>query len=279
VPIVKIHSGRDRLNAKLEIRKKSDAFLVCHGFSGSMYEPEESSVMEDLTHSGYTSMIVSHKTGRRPDLIFQEQVRQIIDAVTYLLEQIAVKRVHVFGISMGASNALSAGAADERIASVASSSGIKDCNLWLRERLGKDFEAFTSRASKYEVLRLKKNEDYIGPLFEVPKLLRIPTENDAQKVVRGRITHVSVRTVRSLLTYRPILGVPGIKNKPVFFFHGTGDELVSHRHTLEMYIAARTRKYKLLIPGGSHGMILLDSVRNKILSMYLRELHKNNLLD
>src|SRR5580704_11314733 len=116
---VKLYSGRDTLEANLETRRKSDAFLVCHGFGGSMYEPEESSVMSDLVEMGYTSMIVSHKTGRRPDLIFPEQIRQLVDAVTYLKDKVNVGRIHLFGISMGASNAISVASVDDRIASVA----------------------------------------------------------------------------------------------------------------------------------------------------------------
>lgn len=43
-----LHSGRDNLEARREVSSKKDAFLVCHGLGGSMYEPEESSVMGDL---------------------------------------------------------------------------------------------------------------------------------------------------------------------------------------------------------------------------------------
>lgn len=88
---------------------------------------------------------------------------------------------------------------------------------------------------------------------------------------------MSARTVRSLLTYRPILSVPGIIEKLAFFFHGTGDQLVSHEHTNIMYSAARTKK-RLLIEGGDHGMILDEAVRKKILSYYLGQLEKNKLL-
>ena len=276
--IIKLHSGRDVLRARLDIGKRSDGFLVCHGFSGSMHEPEESAVMKDLAGMGYTVMIVSHATGRRPDLIFPEQVRQLVDAVTYLTEVVHVRRVHLFGISMGASNAVSAGAIDTRIASVAASSGIADCKVWLQQRLGRDFDAFVSRVSRFEALQLRR-ERHAGPLFEVSELLRIPSNADAPTgKVRGRIARVSAQTVRSLLTYRPILAVPGIRDKPVFFFHGTGDQLVSYEHTLQMYRVAEKPKYKLLIRGGDYGMILIDSVRKKILSTYLRWLRAANIL-
>jgi fermentation-respiration switch protein FrsA (DUF1100 family) len=278
LPIIKLHSGRDKLNAKLEVRKKSDAFLVCHGFGGSMHEPEENAVMHDLVQSGYTAMLVSHETGKKPNLIFQEQLRQLIDAITYLFEQVSVGRVHIFGISMGASNAVSVGAVDDRVSSIVASSGIMDCKLWLQQRLGNDFETLVSKSSRYEALQLKKREEYIGPLFDTRELLRISADEDTKKV-KGRVIQVSVRTIRSLLTYRPILGIAGIRNKPIFFFHGTSDELVPYQHTLEMYKSARTRKYKLLIPEGDHGMILQDAVRNKILTMYLHKLRKLNLLD
>lgn len=243
-----------------------------------MHEPEESSVMKDLAGMGYTVMIVSHATGRRSDLIFHEQVWQLIDAVTYLKERVGVKRVHLFGISMGASNAISAGGIDERISSIAASSGIMDCKVWLQQRLGKDFETFVSRISSYESLQLKR-EDYVGPLFEVSELLRITSKGSQQDKVRGRITRVSARTVRSLLTYRPVLGVAGIEGKPIFLFHGKRDQLVPYEHTLEMYKRANAPKFKLLIPGGDHDMILLDSVRKRILSLYVRELRSLKLLD
>jgi pimeloyl-ACP methyl ester carboxylesterase len=275
---VKLYSGRDALEATLEIRRKSDAFLVCHGFGGSMYEPEESSVMNDLVEMGYTSMIVSHKTGRRPDLIFPEQIRQLVDAVTYLTKKVKVGRVHLFGISMGASNAISVASVDDRIASVAASSGIMDCGLWLRERWGADFDKFISLISKIEISELNR-PDSSPQLFEVSDLLKIPSESRVQHKIKGRTTKVSVRTIRSLLTYKPILSVPGIRNKPAFFFHGTDDRLVPHKNTIQMFNAAKTQKYKMLVPGGDHGMILLDPIRKKILSMYLDDLKAANLLE
>lgn len=243
-----------------------------------MYEPEENSVMNDFVNMGYTSMLVSHRTGNRFDLIFQEQVRQLVDAVTFLLGEIGVSRVHLFGISMGASNAVSAAATDRRVASVAASSGISDCHAWLKQKLQDDFDRTVEEASKIELSRLKGTAG-TGRLFEVTELLRVPTGKGDQPKVRGRTTRVSSRTIRSLLTYRPILSVKGIEGRPAFFFHGTKDSLVPHENSLAMYAAAKTPKYKLLIEGGDHGMILDGSVRERILTMYLRELRKNGLLD
>jgi fermentation-respiration switch protein FrsA (DUF1100 family) len=234
--------------------------------------------MNDLVEMGYTAMIVSHKTGAKPDLIFQEQIRQLVDAVTYLLKEVGVQRVHLFGISMGASNAISAAAVDDRISSVAASSGISDCRLWLKQRLEKDFDRVVEEATEIEVSGIKSGS-VPGKLFVTTDLLRIVTVGGKPPKVKGRITEVSARTVRSLLTYRPILGVPGIANKPAFFFHGTKDQLVSHEHTLAMYAATRTKKFKLLVEGGDHGMILDASIRRRILGVYFRELKKSRLLE
>lgn len=274
---ITLHSGRDDLRARLELGGKRDGFLVCHGFGGSLYEPEETSVMDDLSRMGHTALLVSHRTGRPVDLIFQEQTRQLIDAVTYLREEVAVDRVHLFGISMGASNAVSTAAVDKRIASVAASSGISDCYLWLQQRLGNDFDNVVKIAAEIEVSQLKGKTSQ-GKLFEATYLLGISTTGNEPKV-KGRTTRVSARTVRSLLTYKPILAASGISDKPAFFFHGTGDQLVSHEHTNAMFAATRTKKkYRLLIEGGDHGMILDDSVRKRILSNYLGGLEKNHLL-
>ncbi len=232
--------------------------------------------MNDLVDMGFTSMLVSHRTGSQPNLIFQEQVRQLVDVVTYLLDVVRSERVHLFGISMGASNAVSAAGIDDRIASVAASSGISDCRLWLKQRLQTDFDPVVEKATKIESSQLKGRASS-GKLFEVTDLLRI-SSNQSEKKVKGRTTRVSARTVRSLLTYRPILSVPGIGERPAFFFHGTKDQLVSHEHSLEMYEAAGPRRYKLLIDGGDHGMILDSSVRKRILGTYLGELEKNGLL-
>ena len=243
-----------------------------------MYEPEENSVMADLVALGYTAMLVSHRTGNQNDLIFQEQVRQLVDAVTYLKEEVGSERVHLFGISMGASNVVSTAAIDGRVSSVAASSGISDCRLWLEQIHGKDFDRLVEDVTKIEALQIK-GKGVSQKLFEVTDLLRIPVADSNLPEVKGRTTKVSARTIRSLLTYRPILSVPGVAGKPAFFFHGTGDQLVNYEHTLAMYAAAKTKKYKLLIKGGDHGMILEDSVREKILSLYLHELKKNSLLD
>jgi pimeloyl-ACP methyl ester carboxylesterase len=148
--------------------------------------------------------------------------------------------------------------------------------MWLRERHGANFEPLIEEATKIEASQLKGKS--AGKLFESTDLLQIAGGEDQPKV-RGRTTRVSARTVRSLLTYRPILSVPGIEDKPVFFFHGTGDELVSYEHTNAMFAAARTKKSKLLIEGGSHGMILDEPVRKKILSTYLGGLERGHLLE
>ena len=275
---ITMRSGRDELKGKFAPGSKEDAFLVCHGFGGSMYEPEENSVMTDLASLGYTVLLVSHRTGNPNDLIFQEQVRQLVDAVTYLKDVVGAKRVHLFGISMGGANVVSTVAIDDRISSVASSSGISDCRLWLKERQGENFDRLVETATRIETLQIMGRRSS-GRLFEVTDLLRIPVSDASEPKVKGRTTKVSARTIRSLLTYRPILSVRGIADKPVFFFHGTGDQLVSHEHSVAMYTSAKTKKYKLLINGGDHGMILEDLVREKILSLYLRELKKNSLLD
>src|SRR5579872_3125033 len=273
---LKLISGRDILEAKFERGKSKngkveDAFLVCHGFGGSMFEPEESSVMSDLVRMGHPTLLVSHRTGKTADLIFHQQVRQLIDAITYLKGSLGARRVHIFGISMGAANAVNVAALDARVSSVVASSGISDCRLWLQQRLGTDFDQCVEEATKRELAELKggsrklakKTDSDSKKLFEVTDLLRIPETGGIESKVKGRITKVSGRTVRSLLTYRPILAAPGIpKDTPAFFFHGTGDELVSHKHTLALYEAAGSqKKHKLLIEGGSHGMILDPTVR------------------
>ncbi len=276
---VELHSGQEILKAQLQIGKKDDGFLICHGFGGSIYEPEESSVAADLAARNYTTMIVSHKTGGRFDLIFQDQVRQLIDAVTYMLKEIHMKRVHLFGISMGASNALVASAMDGRIASAASSSGIMDCEIWLKGLLKRDFERFVSDLAAYEV-SLLKGERKSSPLFKVADLLEGGRDATKSRTkIRGRTTKVSVRTIRSMLTYKPIISARGISGKPVYFFHGTNDQLVPHSHTLEMYKAVRARKRKILIRGGGHEMILDESIRRRITTSYLRWLREDNLLE
>jgi alpha-beta hydrolase superfamily lysophospholipase len=270
---IKLNSGRDHLSGRLDIGKKADAFLLCHGFGASMYEPEETSVMDDLTRMGYTGLLLSHRTGRPADLIFQEQIGQLVNAVTYLLEEVHVKRVHLFGISMGAANAVSTAAIDDRIASVAASSGISDCRLWMQQRHGNDFDSLVRKAARIELSQLKGGGG--GKLFEVNEVLRI----EKGPKVKGHITRVSARTIRSLLTYKPILAAPGISGMPAFFFHGTGDRLVSHEHTLALNNATRTEKYMLLIEGGDHEMILEKPVRDRILSFYLSHLKKGELLE
>ena len=88
------------------------------------------------------------------------------------------------------------------------------------------------------------------------------------------------RSALSEVESKQILAAAGIpKDVPAFFFHGTGDELVSHEHTLALYEAAGSqKKHKLLIDKGSHGMILDPALRQKSLTMYFEELKRNDLL-
>ena len=139
---IRFYDGTNSINGILSEGSEKDAFIVCHGLAGSASDGEETLVSGDLEEMGYTTLRVSHITGRKNELLFGSQVRQLVEAVSFLSLDFPAARVHLLGISLGASNAIIAGAVDSRVSSVAAIAGIADGETWMRERHGEVYGEF-----------------------------------------------------------------------------------------------------------------------------------------
>lgn len=266
-----LHSGNEKLETTLELQSRKDAFIVCHGFSSTKDDSEEVAVFNEFVSLGFTALRLSHVTGRKEDLIFQQQALQLVDAISFLRSKYNISRVHLCGISMGASNAVVAGAMDRRVSSVCSISGISDGEIWMRERHGSEFEKFKQRLSRAET-----NDILTGGLstFSVLYVLN-PGKKFRKSILKSgrempeRINYVSARTLRSLLVYRPNDFVPTLKDRPCLFVHGRRDSLVSWRHTSRMSGNAESSGNTIYFNSGDHDLVVSIKRRKEIISRYL----------
>jgi pimeloyl-ACP methyl ester carboxylesterase len=266
-----LYSGNEKLMATVELQSRKDAFIVCHGFSSNKDDSEEVAVFNEFVSLGFTALRLSHVTGRKEDLIFQEQALQLVDAVSLLKSKYNIARVHLCGISMGASNAVVAGAMDRRVSSVCSISGISDGEIWMRERHGSDFKRFMQRLSRAETQDILNGG--LSP-FSVLYVLN-PGKKFRKSILKSErempegINFVSARTLRSLLVYRPVDFVPALKDRVCLFIHGKRDGLVSWKHTSRMSGSTESSGNTIYFDSGDHDLVMSTRRRKEIISRYL----------
>ncbi len=266
-----LHDGTNRLRAMLSTVSRREVFIVCHGLAGRGDDPEESATSEELERMGYSTFRLSHRTGRRNELLFEDQVRQLIESVSFLKSRFNFSVFHLLGISMGASNAVVAGSLDSRVSSVCAVSGVSDGEIWLRERHGPRYDRFTAMLSSREGTELWTGRSRSIPLVDLlapDERHRVIIENTS-KQDRTRPDGLSARSARSLMMHSALRHVAPLAGRPLFIAHGTSDSLVSPENSRRLYAAASEPKKLMLCDGMDHDMMLHETVRRRVLSAYI----------
>ncbi len=266
-----LHDGHNRLTAILKTVSKKDVFIVCHGLAGRADDPEELITSKELERMGYSTFRLSHRTGTRNELLFEEQVRQIVESVTLLKCHYRFRRVHLIGISMGASNAIIAGSMDARVASVCAVSGISDGETWMRERHGSHYSRFTAMLcsrenTEYRTGRLRSLSiiDVLAPNSKYRQRIKAAAVQD-----RTRPDSLSARSVRSMTMHNPLKHIGSLAGRPLFIAHGLSDSLVSAENSRRLYASASEPKKLMLYDGMDHDLMLHESARSSVLSEYI----------
>ncbi|MBX8636080.1 MAG: alpha/beta hydrolase [Thermoplasmata archaeon] len=266
-----LHDGRNSLTAILKTVSKKDVFIVCHGLAGRADDPIASITSKELERMGHSTFRLSHRTGTRNELLFEEQVRQIVESVTLLKCHYLFRRIHLLGLSMGASNAIIAGSMDARVVSVCAVSGISDGETWMRERHGSQYSRFTAMLcgrenTEYRTGRLRSLSiiDVLAPDSRHRRIIKAASMKD-----RTRPDSLSARSVRSLLMHNPLNHIGSLAGRPLFIAHGLSDSLVSVENSRRLYASASEPKKLMLYDGMDHDMMLHESARRSVLSEYI----------
>ncbi len=266
-----MHDGRNRLSAILDTVSRREVFIVCHGLAGRADDQEEKITSEELERMGYSTFRVSHRTGKRNELLFEEQVRQINESVSVLRNRYDFRVVHLLGISMGASNAVIAGSMDSRVASICAVSGISDGETWMRERHGRRYNRFMAMLNGMEEEEYRTGTPHdisVNDLLEPNRKFRQLIE-DAARHDCTRPSALSARSVRSLMLHSAVKHVGSIAGRPLVIAHGESDSLVSAENSRRLHAAASEPKKLMLYGGIDHDLMIHEAARKSVLSAHI----------
>lgn len=247
--------------ADLAPDEQRPAVVLCVGYTyvKEMVMPELAKV---LNRAGYSALLFDYRgfgesEGPRWRLMPHEQVNDIRAAVTFVADQPHVdpERLAVVGISLGGSNAITAGAIDQRIRAVAAIEPMGRGERWLRSlRPHWQWLDFQSRltADRSQRVRTGQSERVDPSDIVVPD----PASRDFLDTVAQEFPQMKcdlpLETAEALLEYEPEAVVGQLAPRPVLFIHGDNDRLVPLEESRSLFAQAGEPRRLEVLPGVSH---------------------------
>ena len=190
----------------------------------------------------------------------QEQVRDVINAVTFLAEQPEVdpSTIGVMGWGLGGGVVVAAAARDERIAAVATVNGPGDVGrvtrdgipyaVWLdlQERLVEDRlrRVLTGESQRipYEQITHPGGFDRHAEQFD----------KDLEELGQAPTAEFTLESAEAYYAFRPESEVASIAPRPVLIVHGTLNHYIPIDEARRIYALAGEPKTLIEIPGAAH---------------------------
>ena len=241
--------------------EKRAAVVLCAGYTylKGMVMPD---IAKALNAAGYVALIFDYRgfgesEGPRWRLIPQEQVTDVRAAVTFVSDQAHVDadRIGVLGLSLGGSNAITAGALDQRVGAVVAIEPMGDGERWLRSlRRHWEWDDFRDQLAKDRSQRaLTGQSQRIDPLEIV---LPDPGSRAFLEAVYQEFPQMKcdlpLETAEALVEYRPETLVSQIAPRPLLLIHGSGDRLVPAEESRSLFAKAEGPKQLEVMPGLGH---------------------------
>ena len=211
------------------------AVVLCPGYTylKSLLMPD---LARALNEAGYIALAFDYRgfgdsQGPRGRLMPQEQVDDVRAALTFAADQPQVNpaRLAVLGVSLGGSNALVAGALDERVGAVVAIEAIGDGGRWLRGlRRHWEWLEFQQQLDRDRSQRVRTGgSTHVDPLdIVVPD----PQSRDFLEAVYRQYPQmhcqVPLETGEALSQFRPEDHLERLSGRPVLFIHGADDRQV-----------------------------------------------------
>jgi pimeloyl-ACP methyl ester carboxylesterase len=216
--------------------------------------------------AGFTCMAFDYRgfgtsDGERGRIFPEEEIRDVINAVTFLSEQPEVDpaAIGTMGWGLGGGIVISAAARDERIAAVASVNGPGDVGrvtrdgvpygTWLevQDRLAEDRirRVTTGRSDTIpfqDITHPQGNWEKDGGQFT----------KDLDQLGEAPTPEFGLESVEAYYAFRPELEVAAISPRPVLFVHGTRNPYMPIDEARRMFQLAGAPKALLEIPGAQH---------------------------
>lgn len=235
------------------------AVVLCHGLrcNRKIVLP---AFAKGFAAAGYASLAFDYRgfgesDGTKWRLIARERVEDIIAATTFIGLQPAVdaSRVALFGISYGASNAISAAAIDSRPRAVIAQGGFGNGDRWLR--VGRPLWEYWQFRKRIEDDRARRVTTGTSEYVDAFDIIRPTPAEEAYRsaaATKALTVEMPLETADDLLTYRPEDDVARIAPRPVFLIGAELDYIVDVEESRRLYERACEPKRLHILPGMSH---------------------------
>ncbi len=241
--------------------EKRPAVVLCAGYTylKSLVLPD---IAKALNAEGYVVLIFDYRgfgesEGPRWRLIPREQVNDVRAALTFVADQpqVDADSLAVLGISLGGSNAIVAGALDQRVDAVVAIEPIGDGARWLRSlRRHWEWLEFQERLTKDRSQRVRKGESArVDPLeIVVPDPDSRNFLENVYKEYPQMKCDLPLETAEALTEYRPEEHVGHIAPRPLLLIHGAGDLQVPADESRRLYERAGEPRDLAIVPDMGH---------------------------
>jgi uncharacterized protein len=258
------YSAGLKLAATLYLPEKESAarlpaVILCHGLrcNRKIVLP---GFAKSFAAAGYAALAFDYRgfgesEGKKWRLIARERVEDIVAATTFagLQPEIDRSRISLFGISYGASNAISAAAIDPRPRAVVAQGGFGDGDRWLR--VGRplwEYWQFRKRIEDDRARRVTTGESEYVDAFDIIRPTPAEEAYRTGAATKALSVEMPLETADDLLTYKPELEVHRISPRPLFVIGAELDYIVDVQESHRLYEKALEPKRLHILPGLSH---------------------------
>ena len=240
---------------------KRPAVVLCTGFTylKSLVMPD---IARALNAAGYIALLFDYRgfgasAGPRHRLIPTEQVNDVRAALTFLGHQPQVDgdRLAVLGVSLGGSNALVAGALDQRVGAVVAIEAVGDGQRWLRGlRRHWEWLEFKQRLDEDRLQQVRT-----GTSARVAPLDIVVPDPDSRQFLEAVYREypemqceLPLESATALIEFRPEDLVERLAPRPVLFIHGAADRQVAVDESLALFERCGEPRQVEIVPGMGH---------------------------
>ena len=230
---------------------KRPGIVLCHGFGGSCRGAGHPELAKALEQAGYVVLRFDFRgcgqsEGRRGDVIVDEEIADLRNAIDFLMTQPSVDgtRIGVIGASLGGSVAVEVAASDARVKVCVANGSVGNGERRYRAQYPDDaaWQAFLKKLDT-----AKRNETMLNR-FEI---VHIP-ERDRAGLPPGAIMEFTAATAQSLLDLCPERVVGRLAPRPLLLVHPRGDGVVPYGESEALAKAAGANAELHILEGSAH---------------------------
>ena len=260
-------AGLLHIPSDMRAGERRPAFVVMHGFGGSMQGGQGAWAAQALAKWGYVTLQFEFRgcgesEGEKGRIVCLEEVSDASNAITYLESRPEVdpKRIAFCGSSLGAAVAIYAAGADERAAAVISQGGWGNGERKFRlQHVGPEWNRFMKQLTDGIKQRETTGKSLMVPRFDIvpiPPRLRSYVENDPASIMQ-----FTAETPLSMFLFQPEEMIGRISPRPVLLLHGARDSVTPSVESIELFKRAKPPTELHLIEGADHFMFAESNER------------------